>query len=59
MQPCKDIWTDESGKLTLWLEPTDGKQYTITVTMKKTSGGINIGIGDWDVVDEDFGGTVN
>ncbi|MBQ4385404.1 MAG: InlB B-repeat-containing protein [Kiritimatiellae bacterium] len=28
---CKDLWTDESGKLTLWLEPTGGNQYTITM----------------------------
>lgn len=35
------------------------KQYTFTVTLKKISSGLNIGISDWDVVDEDFGGTVN
>ena len=35
------------------------KQYTLTVTMNKTQGGINIGIGDWVVIDEDFGGTVS
>lgn len=35
------------------------KQYTLTVTMNKTQGGINIGIGDWEVIDEDFGGTVS
>ncbi|MBO6066984.1 MAG: hypothetical protein J6P80_02385, partial [Kiritimatiellae bacterium] len=29
---CKDIWTDETGKLTLWLEPTNGEQYTIKIT---------------------------
>lgn len=31
-KPCTDIWADESGKLTLWLEPTNGNQYTITIT---------------------------
>ncbi len=36
-----------------------GKKYTATLTLDKTAGGINIGIGSWDVVDEDFGGTVN
>ena len=36
-----------------------GKQYTLTLTMNKTQGGINIGIGDWEIVDEDFGGTVS
>jgi hypothetical protein len=36
-----------------------GKQYTCTITMTKTQGGINVGIGAWDVVDGDFGGVVN
>ena len=35
------------------------KQYTFTITLSKTSSGINVGIGSWDVVDSDFGGTVN
>lgn len=36
-----------------------GKRYTATLTLDKTAGGINIGIGGWEVVDDDFGGTVN
>ena len=52
-------WNNANYTLTRAMNFESGKQYTITVTMKKTSGGINIGIGDWDVVDEDFGGTVN
>ena len=36
-----------------------GKQYTFTVTLKKTSGGINIGISGWEDAGEDYGGTVN
>lgn len=52
-------WNNANYTLTRAMTFESGKQYTITVTMKKTSGGINIGIGDWDVVDEDFGGTVN
>jgi hypothetical protein len=36
-----------------------GKQYTFTITIQKTSGDIEIGIGSWDVVDEDFGGVVS
>lgn len=52
-------WNSANYTLTRAMTFESGKQYTITVTMKKTSGGINIGIGDWDVVDEDFGGTVN
>ena len=35
-----------------------GKQHTCTITVEKTSQGINIGIGGWDVDDEDFGGIV-
>lgn len=52
-------WNNANYTLTRAMTFESGKQYTITVTMKKTSGGINIGIGDWEVVDEDFGGTVN
>lgn len=36
-----------------------GKKYTATLTLEKTAGGIDIGIGNWEVVDGDFGGTVN
>lgn len=35
-----------------------GKQHTCTITVNKTSQGINIGIGGWESADEDFGGTV-
>lgn len=31
-------------------------QYKFTVTLHKINNGINIGIGDWNVSDEDFGG---
>lgn len=34
------------------------KQYTSTITINKTSQGINIGIGDWEEDDNDYGGTV-
>lgn len=34
------------------------KQYTITIKLKKTQGGLDVGIENWDVIDEDFGGTV-
>lgn len=36
-----------------------GKEYTLTVTIQRTEGGVNVGIGSWDVVDEDFGGIVS
>ena len=35
-----------------------GKQYTCTLTIERTNQGINIGIGGWEVGDDDFGGTV-
>ena len=34
------------------------KEYKITVKLKKTAGGFDIGIDGWDIIDEDFGGTV-
>lgn len=33
-----------------------GKRYTIPVTVSKTSNGINVGIGDWEDEDIDYGG---
>ena len=33
-----------------------GKRHTFTVTVKRTTSGINIGIGDWDDDGEDYGG---
>ena len=35
-----------------------GKIYTVTATLKKTSGGISVTIGGWEDSGEDFGGTV-
>ena len=34
------------------------KQYTSTITINRSSQGINIGIGDWEEDDTDYGGTV-
>lgn len=34
------------------------RQYTITVKLKKTESGFDVGIDGWDIIDEDFGGTV-
>ena len=34
------------------------RQYTLTVKLKKTKSGFDIGIAGWDIVDEDFGGTI-
>lgn len=38
------------------LEPK--RQYSITVKLKKTESGFDIGIDGWDIIGEDFGGTV-
>lgn len=34
------------------------KQYQLTIKLNKTQGGLDIGISGWDIIDEDFGGTV-
>jgi hypothetical protein len=34
------------------------KQYRLTIRLNKTQGGLDIGISGWDIIDEDFGGTV-
>ena len=36
-----------------------GKSYTLSATLKKKEGGLDISIGDWEDSGEDFGGTVN
>lgn len=36
-----------------------GKEYTFTVTIQRTEGGVSVGIGSWDLVGEDFGGVVS
>ncbi len=34
------------------------RQYTLTVKLKKTQSGFDIGIDGWDIIPEDFGGTI-
>lgn len=34
------------------------RKYTLTVKLKKTESGFNVGIDGWDIIEEDFGGTV-
>lgn len=38
------------------LEPK--RQYSLTVKLKKTESGFDVGIDGWDIIGEDFGGTV-
>ena len=42
-----------------YMEMAPGKQYNCTLTLNKNSYGIDIGITDWEVEDQDFGGTLN
>lgn len=35
-----------------------GRQYTLTVKLKKSKSGFDVGIEGWDIIDEDFGGVV-
>ena len=34
------------------------RQYTLTVKLKKTQSGFDIGIEGWDILPEDFGGII-
>ena len=38
------------------LEPK--RQYSLTIKLKKTESGVDIGVDGWDIIGEDFGGTV-
>ena len=40
------------------VEFLSGKQHTCTLTVERTNQGINIGIGEWESADGDFGGIV-
>jgi hypothetical protein len=52
-------WNGEDYTLTQAMTFESGKQYSLTVTIKKTAGTVNVGISQWETTDEDFGGTVN
>ena len=52
-------WSGADYTFTSSMQFVSGKQYTFTATIKKTSGGINVGISGWEDAGEDFGGTVN
>lgn len=34
------------------------RQYSLTVKLKKSKSGFDVGIAGWDIIDEDFGGTI-
>jgi len=52
-------WNGTDYTLTQAMTFESGKQHTVTVTIKKTAGTVNVGISQWETTDEDFGGTVN
>lgn len=51
-------WNGGDYILTRGITFEPGKSYSLTVNLKKTQGGINVGIGDWEDAGEDYGGTV-
>ena len=53
------IWNNIEYVISFDKDCIGGKVYTLTATLKKTSGGINVSIGGWEDSGEDFGGTVN
>lgn len=53
------IWNNREYVLALNRNCGSGWTYTLTATLKKSSGGIDISIGDWEDSGVDFGGTVN
>jgi len=52
-------WDNQEYVVAIDRDCGNAKIYTITVTLKKKSGGMDISIGDWEDAGEDFGGTVN
>lgn len=53
------VWNNTEYPVTLGRNYDRGKQYQLTATLRKTSGGgIQITIGGWDDTGEDYGGTV-
>ena len=53
------VWNNTDYPLALKHYCSGRVVYTLTATLKKASGGINISIGGWEDSGEDFGGTVN
>jgi hypothetical protein len=53
------VWNNVEYNLGFSQYCEKGKLYTLTATLKKTSGGISVTIGGWEDSGEDFGGTVN
>lgn len=51
-------WNDSPYTLQSAFKLESRKEYRLTVRLKKTAGGFDIGIDGWEISDEDFGGIV-
>lgn len=54
----KIVWNGNPYTLQNAFKLEAKRQYTLTVRLKKTESGFDVGIDGWDIIDEDFGGTV-
>lgn len=52
------VWNNVEYDLGFSKNCERGRRYSMTATLKKTSGGISVTIGGWEDSGEDFGGTV-
>lgn len=51
-------WNGNKYTLQMSIKLDQSRHHKLTITLKKTMSGLDIGITGWDVIDEDFGGTV-
>ena len=52
------MWKDNPFVVQNAFKLESKKRYTLTVKLRNIEGGFNVGIGGWDIVEEDFGGRV-
>lgn len=53
------LWDNTEYPVSIGRSFERGKLYSLTATLKKTSGGMSVTIGGWGDTGEDYGGTVN
>lgn len=53
------FWGGSNYTLKRAMTFASGKQYKLSLTLRKTAGGINVGIIGWEDTGEDYGGAVN
>lgn len=54
----KVSWNGADYTLSKSMTFDSGKQYTLSVKINQSAGSVNIGITQWEIIDEDYGGTV-